>query len=184
MESNGGLKYENLIFSWKYIVRPIKWLEISPGIWILNQKFKIDTSLRSISKYTGKSLLFIQFCKNFQGKFFFKGQHQFSTMNCTYSYKSLLSGIFFNSYPIKAHCVMVDILAKIVVWRPNPITRDVIQMPMDYVECSGCMKHFIKMYIYLNKHAYRKLCWRYMSYILISYRTCLGEIVPKTKIYV
>ena len=51
---------------------PIKWLEISPGIWILNQNFKIDTSLRSICKYMGKLILFIEFCKNFQGNFFLK----------------------------------------------------------------------------------------------------------------
>ena len=47
---------------------------------------------------------FSHFCKNFQGKFFFKGQHLFSTKNCTNLHKSLPSRIFLNSYPIKAHC--------------------------------------------------------------------------------
>ena len=58
-------------------------------------------------KYIRKGTYFNDFCKNFQGKFFFKGLHQFSTINCTYSYKSLPLGIFFNSYLVKAHCVMV-----------------------------------------------------------------------------
>ena len=107
-ESNGGLEYENLIFSWNYIVWPIKWLEILPGIWILNQNFKIDMSSRSICKYMGKLIFLNEFCKNFQGKFFFEGQHQFSTMNCTYLYKSLLLRIFLNSYSIKAHCVRTE----------------------------------------------------------------------------
>ena len=103
-ESNDGLKYENLIFSWKYIVWPIKWLEISPGMWILSQNFKTNISLRSMCKYMQKLTLFSDFCKNCQGKFFFKGLHQFSTINCTYSYMSLPLGIFLNSYPVKAHC--------------------------------------------------------------------------------
>ena len=38
-------------------------------------------------------------------------------MNCTFSYKSLLSGIFFNSYPIKAHCVQIlDKMIANCVW--------------------------------------------------------------------
>ena len=87
-----------------YIAWPIKWLEILLGIWILNQNFKIGVSIKFIYKYMGKVILFNEFCKNFQGKFFLKSQHQFSGMNCTYLYRSLLSGIFLNSYPIKAHC--------------------------------------------------------------------------------
>ena len=103
-EWNGGLKYKNLIFSWKYIVWPIKWLEISPGMWILSQNFETDISLRSICKYIQKLIFFNDFCKNFQGKFFLKGLNQFSTINCNYSYKSLTLRIFFNSYLVKAHC--------------------------------------------------------------------------------
>ena len=61
--------------------------------------------LKFYIKYLTNSKGFSDFCKNFQGKFFFKGLHQFFTINCTYSYKSLSSGIFFNSYPTKAHCV-------------------------------------------------------------------------------
>ena len=93
-----------LFFSWKYIVWPIKWLEISPGSWILNQILNIDSSFRFICKYMRKLLFIIDFCKNFQGKFFFQSWHQFSTVNCTHSYRSLLSGIFLNSYPVKARC--------------------------------------------------------------------------------
>ena len=101
---NGGLKYENFIFTWKYIVWPIKWLEILPGIWNWNQNFKIDGSLRSMYKYIRKWTYFSDFCENFQGKFFFKGQYQFFTINYTYLYKSLLLRIFLNPYPIKPHC--------------------------------------------------------------------------------
>ena len=82
---------------------PIKWLEILLGIWILNQNFKIGISLKFICKYMGKVILFNEFCKNFQGIFFFQSQKT-SSINSTYLYKSLLSGIFLNSYPIKAHC--------------------------------------------------------------------------------
>ena len=60
--------------------------------------------LKFYIKYLKNSKRLSHFWKNFQGKFFFKGQHQFSTMNYTYLYKSLLLRIFFNSYPIKAHC--------------------------------------------------------------------------------
>ena len=81
---NGRLKYENFIFIWKYIVWPIKWLEILPGIWILNQNFKIDRSLRSIHGYIRKWTHFSDFCKNFQGKFFLKDQYWFVTIKCTY----------------------------------------------------------------------------------------------------
>ena len=56
-----------------------------------------------------KLILFNNFCKNFQGKFFFKGLHQFSTINCTYSYKSLPLGIFLNSYLVKAHCGFMQV---------------------------------------------------------------------------
>ena len=101
---NGGLKYKNFIFTWKYIVWPIKWLEILPGIWNWNQNFKIDGSLRSMYKYIRKWTYFSDFCENFQGKFFFKGQYQFFTINYTYLYKSLLLRIFLNPYLIKAHC--------------------------------------------------------------------------------
>ena len=89
---------------------PIKWLEISPGMWILSQNFETDISLRSICKYIQKLIFFNNFCKNFQGKFFFKGLHQFSTKNCTYSYKSLPLRIFFNSYLVKTHCAMLHIV--------------------------------------------------------------------------
>ena len=105
---NGGIKNENLIFSWKYIVWPIKWLEILPGIWNWNQNFKIDGSLRSMYKYIRKWTYFSDFCENFQGKFFFKGQYQFFTINYTYLYKSLLLRIFLNPYLIKAHCDVVN----------------------------------------------------------------------------
>ena len=60
--------------------------------------------LKFYIKYLTNSKCFSDFCKNFQGKFFFKGQHQFSTIKCTYLYKPLLAGIFLNPYPIKAHC--------------------------------------------------------------------------------
>ena len=83
---NGDIENENFIFTWKYIVWPIKQLEILPGIWILNQNFKIDRSLRSIQKYIRKWTHFSDFCENFQGKFFFKGQYQFVTIKCTYLY--------------------------------------------------------------------------------------------------
>ena len=91
---NGDIENENFIFTWKYIVWPIKWLEILPGIWNWNQNFETDISLRSICEYIQNMILFNNFCKNFRGKFFFKGLHQFSTINCTYSNKSLQSGIF------------------------------------------------------------------------------------------
>ena len=115
---NGGLKYENFIFTWKYIVWPIKWLEILPGIWNWNQNFKIDGSLRSMYKYIRKWTYFSDFCKNFQGKFFFKGQYQFFTINYTYLYKSLLLRIFLNPYLIKAHCVQgqCDKIGKVSVF--------------------------------------------------------------------
>jgi len=83
---NGDIENENFIFTWKYIVWPIKQLEILPGIWILNQNFKIDRSLRSIQKYIRKWTHFSDFCENFQGKFFFKGQYRFVTIKCTYLY--------------------------------------------------------------------------------------------------
>ena len=72
---NGGLEYENFIL--------IKWLEISPGIWILNQNFKMNISFRSICKYMRKFMSFNEFCKKFQGKFFLNSQHQCSTINST-----------------------------------------------------------------------------------------------------
>ena len=76
----------------------------------MSQNFETNISLRSICKYMQKLILFSDFCKNFQGKFFFKGLHQFSTINCTYSYKSLPLGIFLNSYPVKARCVHSKLL--------------------------------------------------------------------------
>ena len=54
---NGGVKYENSIFTWKYIVRPIKWLEISPGICILKLNFKIDISLRFMCKHNSQMVV-------------------------------------------------------------------------------------------------------------------------------
>ena len=74
-------------------------------MWSLSQNFEIDIYLRSICKYIQKLILFNNFCKNSVGNFFFKGLYQFSTINYTYSYKSLPLGIFFNSYLVKAHCV-------------------------------------------------------------------------------
>ena len=101
---NGDIENENFIFTWKYIVWPIKQLEILPGIWILNQNFKIDRSLRSIQKYIRKWTHFSDFSNNFQGKFFLKDQYWFVTIKCTYLYSSLLLRIFLNPYPIKPHC--------------------------------------------------------------------------------
>ena len=101
---NGDIENKNFIFTWKYIVWPIKQLEILPGIWILNQNFKIDRSLRSVYKYVQKWTHFSDFWKNFQANFFFKGQYQIFTIQCTYLYKSLLLRIFLNPYPIKPHC--------------------------------------------------------------------------------
>ena len=74
---NGGLTYENSIFPWKYTVWPIKWWKSLPGIWIMNQNFKIviDRSLRSLYKYIRKRTHFNDFWKNFQAKIFLKGQY-------------------------------------------------------------------------------------------------------------
>ena len=70
----------------------------------LESEFQNTQVLKIYIQYLKILKRFSDFCKNFQGKFFLKGQHQFSFINCTYLCKSLLSGIFLNSYPIKAHC--------------------------------------------------------------------------------
>ena len=81
------------------------------GNFIRNMNLESDIQNTSILKfyikYLKNSKRFSHFCKNFQGKFFFKGQHHISTINCTHLYQSLLLGIFLNSYPIKAHCVLL-----------------------------------------------------------------------------
>ena len=134
-----------LFFSWKYIVWPIKWLEISPGMWILNQNFETNISLKFICKYMQKLILFCDFCKNFQGKFFFKGLHQFSTINCTYSYKSLPLGIFLNSYLVKAHC---DQLKKVLVLRPQKINPGITQTWVRGKIPSTIPSSYLLLYIY------------------------------------
>ena len=60
--------------------------------------------LKFYIKYLTNSKCFSDFCKNFQGKFFFNSQLQSSIIKCTYWYTSLALRIFFNPYPIKAHC--------------------------------------------------------------------------------
>ena len=52
--------------------------------------------------------MFQPFLQKFSREIFSKGQHQISTMNCTYLYHSLLPGIILNSYPIKAHCAFLN----------------------------------------------------------------------------
>ena len=99
---------------------PIKRLEILLGIWILNQNFKSIISLRSIREYKRKLTLFNDFRKKFEGKFFSRvnmasilhnkifssDKHFYSLLHTSYNYvnKSLLAGIFLNSYLIRGHC--------------------------------------------------------------------------------
>ena len=82
------------------------------GNFIRNMNLESDIQNTSILKfcikYLKNSKRFSHFCKNFQGKFFFKGQHHISTINCTHLYQSLLPGIFLNSYAIKAHCGLIE----------------------------------------------------------------------------
>ena len=70
----------------------------------LESEFQNTQVLKIYIQYLKILKRFSDFCKNFQGKFFFKSQHQFSTIKYTYLCKSLPLGIFFNSNPIKAHC--------------------------------------------------------------------------------
>ena len=93
----GGMK--NYVKAWW----PIKWLEILPGIWILNQNFKIDKSLRSIHRYIKIWTHFSDFCK---GNFFLKININSLSWNVPIYTSPYCWEFLLNPYPNKAHYVI------------------------------------------------------------------------------